>query len=88
MVKPYFDNVVRNKPRHYLKTFHEAYITLNNGDVYFVSLRETQILCLYKLYVFDEHLKYLFETTCSYGDYEMVLKTIRNVYKFSEHLPF
>ena len=63
MVKSYFDNVVRNKPKHRLLLFHDAYKLLDNGDVYFISLRETNQATVYSLYVFDENLKYLFETS-------------------------
>ena len=88
MVKPYFDNVVRNKPKHRLLLFHDAYKLLSDGCVHYVSMRETNIVGDYKLYIFDDSNKYEAETTCTFADYRMILKMIPTVYRYTELLPF
>ena len=88
MVKPYFDNVVRNKPRHNLKLFHDAFKLLSDGCVHYVSFRESNMVNVYKLYIFDDSNKYECETICTFSDYRMILKMIPTVYRYSEMLPF
>lgn len=88
MVTYYFDNVIRNKSKHRVKPFHDAYRLLSDGCVHFVSLRETSNPLNYILYVFDDSLKYELETFCTLGDYRMVLKSLPAVYHYKEFLPF
>lgn len=88
MVKPYFDNVIRNKPKHKLFLFHDAFKLLSDGCVHYVSLRETNIVGSYKLFIFDDSNKYECETMCTFSDYRMILKMISTVYRYTELLPF
>lgn len=87
-MKPYFDNVVRNKPKHKSVLFHDAFKLLSDGCVHYVSLRETNIVGSYKLFIFDDSNKYECETACLFSDYRMILKMIPTVYRYFELLPF
>lgn len=84
----YFDNVVRNKPKHRIYDLGLACSLFARGDVYYISLRETQNPNEYKLYVFDDDGKYSFETPCSYGDYCHILKMYPTIYRWKEFLAF
>ena len=70
MVIPYFDNVVRNKPRQNVLQFHDAYKIINDGCVHYCAMHETIYGGLYKLVIFDDDNKYICETLCTLPTYK------------------
>lgn len=88
MVKPYFDNVVRNKPKRKVLQFHDAYKVITDGCVHYCSMRSTLYGGLYELVIFDDDNKYLCETLCTLPTYKHLMHSVRTLYHYKEFLPF
>ncbi len=88
MVKPYFDNVVCNKPKRKFLQFHDAYKLITNGCVHYCSMCPTIYGGLYDLVIYNGDLKYICETQCTIPTYRTLMKNIDTLYHYKEFLPF
>ena len=75
------------KIKHIYKTLSAADRVFRDGNVYFISLRVTNIVGKFTISVFDEEHRYKFEIKdVTSFDFRMLRKVYVNVYYWSEEI--
>lgn len=78
---------LKKKVKRIYKTLSDSDRVFRDGNVYFISLRVTNVVGKYTISVFDEQHKYKFEIKdVTSFDFRMLRKVYQNVYYWSEEL--
>lgn len=77
----------KKKIKHIYRTLSESDRVFRDGNVYFISLRETSYVGKYTISVFDENHHYKFEIkNVTSFDFRMLRKVYTNVYCIKEEI--